>query len=467
MSRWKLFGVVTIALGFAFFAAGTRALQAVIHTGLPDSTSETTRDLISGSLQGLGLWFIVGWTRYMVYLGRRMQLRDGSRSADSTPTVLYLRSFIADEKAPQIAGAPTGPSFEQRFVTVLSKLGPVVAIGQPNETLPPLGARRIYATDAEWQQVVSELMQRAIAVILRAGETPGLRLEVEMLVRQADPQRALIVTRGVSDEQYRAFVGQTGHLFPRGLPPERGDMLWLAFASDWSPQPLVLAKWKRLLGQTSRSYAGIAESLRPFCSRLGINLGRADTRMSALLSPLMILVLVGILGFAVWRSREPVLHDLHVAIRNPVLRSEKGKFSVTLPSGWDQMLPEVTARIPEDGAADRLMAMHAKFGYGGFGVFVRIEQLRGNGTADEFAQSVQEEFEGKGSTTLQAPVPRKVGAWDGRELIESAPSGFRHLVLTFEAGEDVYYYVDCWTRPEFLDHQTEVYKLAESIKPTP
>ena len=465
MSRWKSFGVFTIVFGFAFFAYGYFALHAVIQTALPDSTSDTTRDLISGGLLGIGTWFVIGWTRYIVYLGRRMQLRADSHSADGAPPVLYLRSFIADEKMPHIGGAP-GPSFEQRFVTVLSKVGPVVAIGEPNETLPPIGARRTYATDADWQEVVSGLMQRAAAVILRAGETPGLRLEVEMLVRQVEPQCVLIATGVVSDQQYRGFASQVGHLFPRGLPPERGDTLWLTFDSDWSPQPRALANWKRLLGQTRHSYAGITESLRPFCSRLGVNLGRTQTGMSALLSPLMIVVFVGIFGFALWYGREPVLHDLHVALLNPMMRSEKGTFLVTLPSGWDQVPAEATAAVPEAPEVDRLMARHVKFGHGGFGIFASIERLRLNGSADQFAQAVQQEFEGEGSTTLQAPIARAVGTWDARELIISNPK-FRYLVLVLDAGGNVYYYVRCWSRPEFIDLQTEVYKLAESIRPTP
>ena len=59
-----------------------------------------------------------------------------------------------------------------------------------------------------------------------------------------------------------------------------------------------------------------------------------------------------------------------------------------------------------------------------------------------------------------------VGGWDARELIVSN-ANFRHLVLVLDAGGNVYYYVRCWSRPEFMDHQTEVYKLAESIKPAP
>jgi hypothetical protein len=273
MSRWKFFGVLTIVVSLAFLAFGYVVVHTVIHKALPDSTSDTTRDLVSGGLLGVGSWFVIGWTRYISYLGLRMQLRADNGSASGRPPVLYLRSFIADEKMPHVGGAPT-PSFEQRLVTVLSKVGPVVAIGQPNETLPPLGARRAYATDADWQEVVSGLMQRAAAVVLRAGATPGLRTEAEMLVRQVEPQRVLIGTGIVSDQQYRAFVGQVGHLFPRGLPPERGDTLWLTFDPighrDALPWQTGSGSWGRRGTRTQESWNPYAPSVLVWVPTLAV-----------------------------------------------------------------------------------------------------------------------------------------------------------------------------------------------------
>jgi hypothetical protein len=111
------------------------------------------------------------------------------------------------------------------------------------------------------------------------------------------------------------------------------------------------------------------------------------------------------------------------------------------------------------------MAEHLKLGYDGFGIFASVERLSVNGSADEFAQAARQEFEREGSTTLQAPIQRAVGTWDARELIVSNPR-FQFLILVLDGGNNVYYYVRCWSSPEYIDRQTEVYKLAESIKPT-
>jgi hypothetical protein len=136
-----------------------------------------------------------------------------------------------------------------------------------------------------------------------------------------------------------------------------------------------------------------------------------------------------------------------------------------LPSGWDQTIPTLLVPVIEEPVTDRLMASHVKYGHGGFGVFATIERLRVNGSGDQLAQAAQQVFEEGGSTTLQAPTPRAVGKWDAREFIVSDPR-FRYLALVLGAGGNDFYYVRCWSRPEFVDHQAEIYKLAESIQST-
>ncbi|MFC1536783.1 ankyrin repeat domain-containing protein, partial [Pseudomonadota bacterium] len=77
--------------------------------------------------------------------------------------VLYLRSFIEDDSREAeerfiTTLAPQEGSFEAQKVEFLWELGPVVAVGQPGEKLPPLGALRTYFGHAEWQDGVSDLM---------------------------------------------------------------------------------------------------------------------------------------------------------------------------------------------------------------------------------------------------------------------------------------------------------------------
>jgi hypothetical protein len=42
----------------------------------------------------------------------------------------------------------------------------VVAVGKPQEHLPPLGAARLYVRSEDWQSKVKRLMRQAQAVVL-------------------------------------------------------------------------------------------------------------------------------------------------------------------------------------------------------------------------------------------------------------------------------------------------------------
>ena len=51
-------------------------------------------------------------------------------------------------------------TYEERLARTLRKVGPFVAVGDPTERLPLLGAARMYAADEEWQETVDELTAR-------------------------------------------------------------------------------------------------------------------------------------------------------------------------------------------------------------------------------------------------------------------------------------------------------------------
>ena len=81
--------------------------------------------------------------------------------------MVYLRSFGEDLKGQQgvttrIAYGATGLiAEEEQLVKSLSSVGPVVAVGEPNERLPALGAARLHFQQDEWRQGVVTLLHRA------------------------------------------------------------------------------------------------------------------------------------------------------------------------------------------------------------------------------------------------------------------------------------------------------------------
>ena len=188
--------------------------------------SETTRDLITGGLVGAFAILIFGWSRFVRTIGRRLSAKTAQQvlQSDSRPPILYLRSFSADEKAPTWLGLPS-PSFEENLTRVLSELGPVIAIGQPGERLPPLGASRMYTNGDAWQGAVSALMSNVAVVVVKAGVTKGLSWEISQIVQKVNPRRTLIAlpsrvgrTREAVEEQYRRFREQARPSFPCPYP---------------------------------------------------------------------------------------------------------------------------------------------------------------------------------------------------------------------------------------------------------
>lgn len=172
---------------------------------------------------------------------------------DPRAPVLLLRSFKIDTDqvlrqwgirvaGAMISGHPQTKSPEQAFVAELQRIGPVVAIGQPGERLPKLGAARMYVAQDQWQAKVRELSSRAALIVLGIGETDGLFWEVERVVREADPTRVLLYEPPVLKERdriYQRFQERANKVLPKPLPAELGLARYIGFHADWTPAPLV------------------------------------------------------------------------------------------------------------------------------------------------------------------------------------------------------------------------------------
>jgi hypothetical protein len=120
---------------------------------------------------------------------------------DPRPPVVYLRSFRDDGRRveegvlPELAKAfwrAVGWTVEQRLVAILGRVGPVVAIGRPGEELPEEGAARMYVADAEWPDLVLDLLDKACLVVLQVGDSAGIRWEIEKVGERMRPERVLL-----------------------------------------------------------------------------------------------------------------------------------------------------------------------------------------------------------------------------------------------------------------------------------
>ena len=177
--------------------------------------------------------------------------------ADGVADVLYLRSFQTDVSTFGKIFASGLSTEEEQLAKVLMPFGELVAIGQPGEPLPLPGATRIYASDSEWKRVVLEQMRAASLVVLRAGAGPGLLWEFEQVRSNRPPQTVLILVRGLTPLEYRAFAELMRDKLQLVLPQIGRCSFWRAvidyrenpskvlpgfmrFSSDWRPEFLPL-----------------------------------------------------------------------------------------------------------------------------------------------------------------------------------------------------------------------------------
>ena len=165
-------------------------------------------------------------------------------------------------------------------------IGPLVAIGLPNERLPPIGSARIYVRE-EWQRIVAQLVADSIAVFLRIGSTEGFLWELRHLVENSNPTKVIIcLPKRGRRSAYSQLQQYAREILPRPLPDSIGDAMFLTFDKEWTPRLLyhhrtTLAQrikdlWRSLIvsyapkmrdalsgapaGQTTRAIYGINSS---------------------------------------------------------------------------------------------------------------------------------------------------------------------------------------------------------------
>ena len=132
-------------------------------------------------------------------------------AGDKRPPVVYVRSFAAERQISEEERALAG---------ILGEVGPFVAIGNPGDRLPPLGASRFYVPGSDWQEFVAGLVRNARFVLMLAGATRGLAWELQLCQHVLNPLQLIILIP--RDEQaYEAFraVARSAEFYLPPYPP--------------------------------------------------------------------------------------------------------------------------------------------------------------------------------------------------------------------------------------------------------
>lgn len=125
-------------------------------------------------------------------MARRASLRPAEEvlQEDQRPPVLFLRAFEDDQVSLKSAAMPAysrvaDPGIEyanlEEVLEAALNIGPVVAIGHPEDVVPPIGAVRRYVEGDAWQNVVVSLMDQAALIVVGVSDSEGVVWEIEQL----------------------------------------------------------------------------------------------------------------------------------------------------------------------------------------------------------------------------------------------------------------------------------------------
>lgn len=145
--------------------------------------------------------------------GRTTKVYQAVREWDARAPIVFLRAFDQDSHklrtrggdvfARWAAGIGKQRTLDEILLEHASPYGPLIAIGDPRDPTPPLGAARVFVPGqgAGWQDVVRGLVDASKAVVICPNHGEGVKWELDLL---ADGRARLNVIYLASPELSRA-----------------------------------------------------------------------------------------------------------------------------------------------------------------------------------------------------------------------------------------------------------------------
>lgn len=256
--------------GACTFLLGGSALMSILSPQQPKSIHWETNLIpyCTFIIFLIMLYFFLSWVIPKTIKSFRKMRRYGldpvMALTDERPPVLFLRTFLAD--AEDNSERLDQKTSEELLVQVLGRVGPVIAVGNPEEGeggLPILGAKRIYL-DKEWKQNVLKLCVVSNVVVIDAAITRGVLWEMQNVRNVVEPRRLLIsffskqeasdfskkkssdyLIDTASNQEgferfYQKFSASFAEVFGQPLPDYNSDTFLICFDDNWKPYPIII-----------------------------------------------------------------------------------------------------------------------------------------------------------------------------------------------------------------------------------
>ncbi len=188
---------------------------------------------------------------YLAYRAAAPDL-DETLRADTRPPVLYLRVFKGEERVfarlPRRARDVLSQNFNrysrspnklyqtfEEFFTdsIRTRLGPFVALGNPQDSLPPLGAGRTYTSDNTWQEEVKRLATDALCILAPISQSKNLKWELGYLRQSGLLKKLFILTPPAASQPLTSPLARLIDFFVRYLTIDNLEKLQEKEAVSW------------------------------------------------------------------------------------------------------------------------------------------------------------------------------------------------------------------------------------------
>jgi hypothetical protein len=146
-------------------------------------------------------------------LAKRMRSPGLARvvAEDLRQPVLYLRAFEAEDEVFVLVTSDEARELDvpvymltsiyheatlERYLApaVQRHIGPFIALGDPDDYVPPAGAQRQYFADDSWFEAYKTLAQRARVIVMRPQQSSNLLLELTWLRDSAQLTKLIVLT---------------------------------------------------------------------------------------------------------------------------------------------------------------------------------------------------------------------------------------------------------------------------------
>jgi hypothetical protein len=201
---------------------------------------------LGGALGLFGMFLLFKGRRYLSRFESAKCLQD-----DPRPPVVLLRPFQLDACAVRLKkglkveffeGA-LDKTYEEYLAESVRPIGPLIALAEPGQGLPPAGAARLHETHQTWKDRVVDLLRGARLVILIPGTSVALLWEMWTAFQELRPQQLVILDVGKdTPREYKAlslmFKEATGQELPAGRTMGRAGRSIITFDEGWTPRIL-------------------------------------------------------------------------------------------------------------------------------------------------------------------------------------------------------------------------------------